>query len=114
MTLSRIRICAIILMQIVIVFCQDGPNKGTGGETKILTEKTCKFDQEAGHDHSVLRTNIFCIDISDSKLFQIRRKETKELLNIIAKEENYEKRYKLVEAAYGKLLKVVSLLKIFS
>lgn len=52
MILFRIEICVILLMQAVIIFGQDEPKKEAGRETKLLTEKTCKFDQEAGHDHS--------------------------------------------------------------
>lgn len=36
----------------------------------------------------------------------MRRKENKELLNILVNEISYERRYKLIDAAYGKLLKV--------
>lgn len=36
----------------------------------------------------------------------MRRKENKELLTILANEISYERRYKLIDAAYGKLLKV--------
>lgn len=36
----------------------------------------------------------------------MRRKENKELLNIILNESVYERKYKLIEAAYGKILKV--------
>lgn len=39
-------------MQAVIIFCQDEHKKEAGGEAKLLTEKTCKFDQKAGTDHS--------------------------------------------------------------
>lgn len=44
MILLRIEICVVILMQIMISFCQDGHKKEGGGEAKLLTEKTCKFD----------------------------------------------------------------------
>lgn len=59
MILSRIKICVIISMQIVIICCQDGHKNEAGGEAKLLTEKTCKFDQEAGPDHSKLNRDIF-------------------------------------------------------
>lgn len=36
----------------------------------------------------------------------MRRKENKNLLKILVDEGSYERRYKLIDAAYGKLLKV--------
>lgn len=47
-------------------------------------------------------------------MFQLKRKETKELLNIIKNEAKYELKYKLIKAAYEKLLKVSQSLLIFS
>lgn len=66
MILLRIEICVVILMQIVTIFCQDEHKKEDGGEAKLLTEKTCKFDQEAGPDHSKLSEDILF------SIFQIR------------------------------------------
>lgn len=45
-------------------------------------------------------------DNIDSKLFQERRKESKDLLQIIRNEGAYERKYKLLEGAYEKLLNV--------
>lgn len=42
----------------------------------------------------------------DGKLFKERRKESKELLEIIKNEGAYERKYKLLEGAYQKLLNV--------
>lgn len=42
----------------------------------------------------------------DAKLFQERRKESKDLLQIIRNEGAYERKYKLLEGAYEKLLNV--------
>lgn len=67
MILLRIKIGVFILMQIVMTFCQDEYKREAGGEAKLLTEKTCKFDQEAVSDHSKLSWNFFYFSI-----FQIR------------------------------------------
>lgn len=42
----------------------------------------------------------------DAKLFKERRSESKELLQIIKVEDAYERKYKLLEGAYEKLLSV--------
>lgn len=42
----------------------------------------------------------------DAKLFKERRSESKELLQIIKVENAYERKYKLLEGAYEKLLSV--------
>lgn len=44
--------------------------------------------------------------IIDAKLFRERRRESKDLLNIISNEGAYERKYKLLEGAYQKLLTV--------
>lgn len=44
--------------------------------------------------------------ILDAKLFRERRKESKDLLQIIRNEGDYERKYKLLEGAYDKLLNV--------
>lgn len=76
------------------------PNN-VNGDVKLLTEKACKFI-------SVVFCTRMMIDFCfiDSKLFQVRRKESKELLGIIMNEEKYERKYKLIEAACDKILKV--------
>lgn len=48
---------------------------------------------------------IFLLSV-DAKLFQERRKESKDLLQIIRNEGAYERKYKLLEGAYEKLLNV--------
>lgn len=42
----------------------------------------------------------------DAKLFKERRRDSKDLLNIIANEGAYERKYKLLEGAYNKLMGV--------
>lgn len=46
------------------------------------------------------------IRFTDAKLFRVRRKESKDLLQIIQNEGAYERKYKLLEGAYEKLLNV--------
>lgn len=43
---------------------------------------------------------------SDSKLFQERRRDSKDLLEIVNNEGAYERKYKLLEGAFNKLLDV--------
>lgn len=45
---------------------------------------------------------------SDAKLFKERRRDGKNLLEIVNNEGAYERKYKLLEGAYNKLLDVSS------
>lgn len=91
-------------------------DNGTKEETtpKESTEKICKFHSirlesrrmHFSRKHRFLMFSLSCLLHSDAKLYLMRRKENKELINIIANEMSYERRYKLIDAAYGKLLKV--------
>ena len=46
------------------------------------------------------------VDLPDKKLFLKRREESRRLLDILMSEDNYERKYKLLDAAYEKLLGV--------
>lgn len=101
-------ILILIFVQIVLVISEK--REDAGSNIKTLTEKACKFANHITNTTSLLNNhNALCnflYLILDANLFQERRKESKELLRIIRDESVYERKYRLLEGAYDKLLNV--------
>ncbi|XP_055326936.1 coiled-coil domain-containing protein 134-like [Sitodiplosis mosellana] len=73
----------VVFFQIAFVVGQETGSNEAGKSSKLLTEKAY------------------------AQLFQERRKESKNLLQIIRNEGAYERKYKLLEGAYEKLLNIL-------